>query len=203
MHIAIIATEAQKEILLLKPIPALTQISWVNKFTTILADAYVCLLLDENVFTINSISNKPILVHSLTTLSKELPNNCIRINAWNTFLEKDTIEMSFDTSMNEVVKQIASALGWKYIACADTYGLMGARIISMIINEAYFALSENISTQKEIDLAMRLGTNYPYGPFEWGQKIGLQYVANLLIKMSTENSIYIPSKALIAAANQS
>jgi 3-hydroxyacyl-CoA dehydrogenase len=44
----------------------------------------------------------------------------------------------------------------------------------MIINEAYFALEDNVSTKAETDIAMKLGTNYPYGPFEWGQLIGLK-----------------------------
>ena len=30
------------------------------------------------------------------------------------------------------------------------------------------------------DLAMKLGTNYPFGPFEWGQKIGLRHICALL-----------------------
>ena len=54
------------------------------------------------------------------------------------------------------------------------------RIISMIVNEAYFALGDEISTKAEIDIAMKLGTNYPYGPFEWSQRIGLKKIFALL-----------------------
>ena len=43
----------------------------------------------------------------------------------------------------------------------------------MIINEAYFTWEAGTSTKEEIDIAMKLGTGYPYGPFEWGEKIGL------------------------------
>jgi 3-hydroxybutyryl-CoA dehydrogenase len=31
---------------------------------------------------------------------------------------------------------------------------------------------DEISTKAEIDIAMKLGTNYPYGPFEWSEKSG-------------------------------
>jgi len=66
----------------------------------------------------------------------------------------------------------------------------------MIINEAWFALQEGISTKQEIDIAMKLGTNYPYGPFEWGDKIGLKNIYRLLKEMSGENSKYQPAELL-------
>ena len=48
----------------------------------------------------------------------------------------------------------------------DIPGFISARVVSMIINEAYFALEEEVSSKEEIDTAMKLGTNYPYGPFD-------------------------------------
>jgi 3-hydroxybutyryl-CoA dehydrogenase len=47
---------------------------------------------------------------------------------------------------------------------------------------------------------MRLGTNYPLGPFEWGERIGLGHVAGLLSVLSTTDSRYEPSGALKSAA---
>ena len=55
-------------------------------------------------------------------------------------------------------------------------GFITARVIAMIINEAFFALQENVSSKEEIDTAMRLGTNYPYGPFEWTKLIGIDKI---------------------------
>lgn len=59
------------------------------------------------------------------------------------------------------------------------------RSIAMIINEAYFALGEDLATAEAIDLAMKNGVNYPLGPVEWGEKIGLHYVAQLLEELNT------------------
>ena len=73
----------------------------------------------------------------------------------------------------------------------DEPGLVSARVISMIINEAFFALGENVSSIEEIDLAMKLGTNYPYGPFEWSEKIGLQNIYHLLHKLSQTDKRYL------------
>ena len=60
----------------------------------------------------------------------------------------------------------------------------------MIINEAFFALGEGVSTMEEINLAMKLGTNCPYGPFEWEEKIGLQNIYRLLHKLSATDKRY-------------
>src|ERR1700710_2457559 len=48
------------------------------------------------------------------------------------------------------------------------------RVVAMIINEAYYALDAGVSSKESIDLAMKLGTGYPYGPFEWADRIGLR-----------------------------
>lgn len=72
------------------------------------------------------------------------------------------------------------------------------RVISMIVNEAYFALGENLATPESIDLAMKNGVNYPLGPIEWGQKIGLKHIIDLLSEYSeiTEDPRYRISTAL-------
>ncbi len=72
------------------------------------------------------------------------------------------------------------------------------RTIAMIINEAFFALEENLATPEAIDLAMKNGVNYPLGPIEWGKKIGLNHVVDLLNELHevTEDSRYRVSKEL-------
>ena len=66
----------------------------------------------------------------------------------------------------------------------------------MIINEAFFALEAGVSTMEEIDVAMKLGTNYPYGPFEWCKKIGLKKVYDLLEKLSKTDDRYTIAQAM-------
>jgi 3-hydroxybutyryl-CoA dehydrogenase len=73
----------------------------------------------------------------------------------------------------------------------------------MIINEAYFALADDVSTKEEIDIAMKMGTAYPYGPFEWGNKIGLQNIVTLLQKLSVQQPRYAPCELLVHQANRS
>jgi 3-hydroxybutyryl-CoA dehydrogenase len=50
----------------------------------------------------------------------------------------------------------------------------------MIINEAYYTVQEGTASKKDIDTAMKLGTNYPKGPFEFSIEFGLKQVYLLL-----------------------
>ncbi|MBK8554062.1 MAG: hypothetical protein IPL53_24640 [Ignavibacteria bacterium] len=68
----------------------------------------------------------------------------------------------------------------------DRPGMVSLRIISMIINEAYLVLQEGTSNREDIDTAMKLGTNYPYGPIEWSERIGVELVYNILRSMFDE-----------------
>ena len=43
-----------------------------------------------------------------------------------------------------------------------------------------FSSSLLISTKSSIDISMKLGTNYPFGPFEWADKIGIKNVYEIL-----------------------
>ncbi|HEX2788117.1 MAG TPA: 3-hydroxyacyl-CoA dehydrogenase family protein [Ignavibacteria bacterium] len=68
----------------------------------------------------------------------------------------------------------------------DRAGMINLRIVSLIINEAYLVLQEHTANENDIDTAMKLGTNYPFGPIEWSQRIGLDVVYNILQSMYNE-----------------
>jgi 3-hydroxybutyryl-CoA dehydrogenase len=58
--------------------------------------------------------------------------------------------------------------------------LVEARVLATIVNEAASAAAEGVAAPEAIDIAMRLGTNYPSGPLEWGERIGLDHVIHTL-----------------------
>lgn len=62
----------------------------------------------------------------------------------------------------------------------DEPGLVYPRILSMIVNEAAYALMEQTASARDIDRAMKLGTNYPAGPLEWAAEIGIDNVYAVL-----------------------
>lgn len=143
-------------------------------------------------------TNTPVFVHAPLTSLDALPINCHRIIAWPGFLERPVMEIAFSTDAAEAEKaqQALNQLGITFASVPDQAGLIAARVIAMIINEAYYALGDAISTPAEIDTAMKLGTNYPYGPFEWGEKIGLLNVYQLLAQLAESNSRYTAAPAL-------
>lgn len=131
---------------------------------------------------INDVSGK------LPTFS---PIKIARFNGWPTFLKNNVWEVA--TNYPDEFKSIFTSLNRQVLFVNDEPGLISARIVSMIINEAFYALNEGVSSKEEIDLAMKNGTNYPFGPFEWGEKIGLEKVHTLLSKLSEKDKSYFPA----------
>ncbi len=60
------------------------------------------------------------------------------------------------------------------------------RTIAMVINEAAFALQEDVATAGDIDMAMKLGTNYPKGPLAWCDEIGAYTIVAILEALQVE-----------------
>lgn len=139
---------------------------------------------------------KPVMVNSVSSTLKETGagSHIVRINGWLGFLQRKTWEVA--GRVGEEIKTVFDALQKQYIEVKDEPGLAAARTISMIVNEAYFALGEGVSTRQEIDIAMKLGTNYPFGPFEWCSKIGARNIYSLLYTLSKNDKRYIPAPLL-------
>jgi 3-hydroxybutyryl-CoA dehydrogenase len=77
-------------------------------------------------------------------------------------------------------EEFFQVLGKDSVRVKDTAGLNFPRILSLIINEAARALDEGVASAEEIDVAMRLGVNYPQGPLKWADQIGLDEVLAVL-----------------------
>ncbi len=71
------------------------------------------------------------------------------------------------------------------------------RVISCVVNEAFLALSEGVASADDIDEAMKLGANYPKGPFEWAEEIGAPRIVQTLDSLrSTHGEAYIAAPSL-------
>jgi 3-hydroxybutyryl-CoA dehydrogenase len=80
-------------------------------------------------------------------------------------------------------------------------GAIAERVILAIVNEAYRALGDGVADEAGIDLAMRLGANHPFGPFEWARRSGLHEVAVMLDGLSDEDAdTFRPALPLLRAA---
>lgn len=67
-------------------------------------------------------------------------------------------------------------LGFQPVAVSDVPGLIVARTLSMLINAAADAVQQDVCTPAGADAAMKLGVNYPKGPFEWLEQLGARRV---------------------------
>jgi 3-hydroxybutyryl-CoA dehydrogenase len=77
-------------------------------------------------------------------------------------------------------------LGREVVWVKESPGLVLPRIVSQLVNEATFAELEGVADGATIDLAMRLGVNYPHGPLEWGKIIGYDKVLTVLDHLFNE-----------------
>ncbi len=138
-------------------------------------------------------SDKPVFVNEVIATLDEMqaPGNVIRINGWPGFLRRNVWEAA--GNINERARSAAAAIGKELVSVKDTPGLVAAAVVCTVINEAFFALHEGLSSKDEIDIAMKAATNYPHGPFEWGALIGSKNVHELLRKLSENNEKYTPS----------
>jgi 3-hydroxybutyryl-CoA dehydrogenase len=102
-------------------------------------------------------------------------------NGLPTLLNRQVLELAVWREKDlTLLKKICDDLGTEFMVVDDRVGLVTPRVIGMIINEAYYTVQEGTASREDIDMAMRSGTNYPYGPFEWGRRIGVKHVYELL-----------------------
>lgn len=148
----------------------------------------------------------PILVDCTLTSLAELnhiygPVNSLLIGftSLNGFFEREIFEVSaLRDSDTPKIKIFTQSLSTDFELVADQVGLVSPRIVAMIINEAFYTAGEGTATKTDIDTAMKLGTNYPKGPFEWAQEIGLENVYELLdsVFRDTGEDRYRPAELL-------
>lgn len=105
------------------------------------------------------------------------PSQVIGMHFMNPAPRMKLIELikGLETS-NETYKEIkafAESLGKVTCMSNDRPGFIVNRILMPMINEAFYALMEGVSTAVEIDTGMKHGTNQPLGPLALADFIGL------------------------------
>ena len=203
MQIVIKASPEQKTILESMNWAENLEILWFKEGHSVNnALAYFDFCFEEEGWEFNQIIEAPVFVGAVCEDPNQLPMNAVRMNAWNSFLNRTSWEIaSSETNHQIVALEILETIGRKGILVPNEPGLIAARVVAMIINEAYFALGDEVSSKVEIDTAMKLGTNYPFGPFEWAELIGLSKIVRLLQILSQSNDRYLPASLLLHELN--
>lgn len=202
MQVLVVANGTLKDELLMNApiLPAFKWITHPGEQDNTNYDACIDLDFDNTAARIdwlNQLESPLVVINSVITPLQQIQTNFIRVNGWNTFLQRPVIEAAAINENNKpITEELFLLFGKKTQWVPDIIGLITPRVIASIINEAFFALQENVSTPEEIDIAMKLGTNYPFGPFEWSEKIGLKNIYALLTELSRSNKRYFPADLL-------
>jgi 3-hydroxybutyryl-CoA dehydrogenase len=147
--------------------------------------------LDSHFDTTTTIVSSSITVAAMEQASwLRHPERLVGIGAFPTLMSGKLIEIAptihcSRKSLSDA-STIITSLGRECAVVQDRAGMVMPRILCMLINEAAFALMENIATPSDIDTAMKLGTNYPFGPIEWADRIGIRSVVSVLEAIHSE-----------------
>jgi 3-hydroxybutyryl-CoA dehydrogenase len=208
MRLWVLADQDQKEELLAQPIDETVLLEWPDSPGSVsgLNQGDVCmdLLFEQSPQRIKWLTTLPasmVIINSVVETLTQTSDTFVRINGWNTFLKRTVAEAAcLQPDLKTKARELFSLLGRSVEWVPDMTGFIAPRIVVSIINEAFFSLEERLSSPEEIDTAMKLGTNYPLGPLEWGKKIGLKKVLSLLEILSQKEPRYEPSVLLRQAA---
>lgn len=206
MHIVVVADSVLKDELVFNGVQDNSQITWINEIAELKNYNNVDAIIDlgfnnENhrIDLLKKLLPRPVVISSLITTLQELDLPFIRINGWPGFLKGPLIEASAKEEGRKNAEQVLAAFNKKTQWVKDEPGFVAARVVAMIINEAFLTWEEGVSSREEINTAMKMGTNYPYGPFEWAQKIGLEKISALLQKLHHLQPRYKPAQSLLSS----
>ncbi len=135
----------------------------------------------ENSTTVFLNTCKVSLGELVQLVGRPVSSRIFGFNGFPTFLGRDLMEVCFWNPADEqALKRICEELKTGFLLVDDRVGLVTPRVICMIINEAYYTVQDGTASREDVDMAMKLGTNYPYGPFEWCKRIGIKHVYELI-----------------------
>ncbi|MBV9148723.1 MAG: 3-hydroxybutyryl-CoA dehydrogenase [Candidatus Eremiobacteraeota bacterium] len=131
----------------------------------------------------------------------EKPERVVGYGLLGPFERQDVIELvdsdAVDDDALALAEELFAALGKRTMLVGDLPALFLGRVIGSVVNEAVYAVQDGIASADDIDVAMRLGTNYPLGPIAWGREIGGQRVARILSQLAAaEGAEFGPARAL-------
>ncbi len=116
---------------------------------------------------------------SLTKIAKPAkhPERIIGLHFANPVPKTPLCEIirAFQTSDDTFRKtrELIQHIGKTPVEVYEYPGFLTSRIIIPMLNEAMYALMEGVASAEDIDTAMRLGFNFPMGPLELADSIGL------------------------------
>ncbi len=139
----------------------------------------------------------------LVKLARKLqhPDRLVGYGLLRSLQDQNVVEIVDSESVSddalELAQEVFESIGRRVALLEPVPGLFLGRVVGSIINEAVTAVEEGVATAGDVDLAMRLGTNYPQGPIEWGREIGGNRITRILQRLAAdEGAAFGPHRAL-------
>lgn len=95
-----------------------------------------------------------------------------------------------------ICQQIAEKIGVTSIIVEDVAGLAVDRVMASTINEAAYMLETNLATMEDINNVPKACLNWPLGPFEFADYIGIDKVVATLDAAAEYSQQYVPCRVL-------
>lgn len=106
------------------------------------------------------------------------------------FAEGDAVTLVAGEGMSERLTQATEdfvrSLGKLPVWVRESPGMVLPRVVCCLANEAAFAVGEGVADPEAVDIAMKLGVNYPKGPLEWAAALSYGKVAAVLEHLAGE-----------------
>ncbi|MCS7188613.1 MAG: 3-hydroxyacyl-CoA dehydrogenase family protein [Bacteroidia bacterium] len=115
--------------------------------------------------------------------SQEWRYRCVGVNLLPGFCEREMVE---GTALSKEAWERFIAWEPKAIQVPDEVGMISARILCLIINEAFLLQGEAHLPMETLDTAVKLGLNYPHSLTEWGEKIGWKHIREIVEALQEE-----------------
>ncbi len=118
------------------------------------------------------------------------PEKFIGLNFTHPVVKRQLVQIvrGFKTSDEtyEIAKTFVEKIGKKSIQVFESPGYVTIRLMMPLLNEAMNLLVEGVASAEDIDKAMKLGFDFPYGPLEMADRMGLDAVLRVTDAMYRE-----------------
>src|SRR5687768_16788973 len=151
MQMVVLSNEEGKKELLQGAPEHRVEVVWIEDFHQFAAykeaDIYIDLLFENEparLAFLQQLLPRAVIINSVADTLKETHPSFVRINGWPTFLQTGIVEGSYlDEPVKEWAERAFSIFGKKLEWVPDEPGFITPRVVSGIINEAWYALGED------------------------------------------------------------
>ncbi len=101
-----------------------------------------------------------------------------------------------DDATVDMIKAVSTKVGKQTVVVKEAPGFAVNRLLVPALNEAVFAIQEGVTTVEDMDLAIKLGLNWPMGPLTLADFVGLDtmlYISDYFVDEFKDSKYRAPA----------